>query len=506
MRILQRHFPTVKWLVTNPPTRGTLGLQSSEVHLEFDKERQACLKSLSFDNLRYHNIANSHEHTLGWFLECDEYNAWISSEHSCMLFIEGKPGSGKSTLMRFFRDKFVSNLGSESDILADFFYSARDGELHRSHDSMLITLLHDILKADATFFVHFQKDFRDLTRGSEGVVKWPYKTLKDVLLACSKHQARVKLVLIVDAMDESEDTERQDIVTLLWGLASSTAGACVKVLLASRPINERPVGFDSGCQRILLQEKNKKDIGNYTRAFLGDLSFGLDQEIIAEAKEYIIAHADGVFVWVHLIEKELKNFLQKGPNATELMKHLQSLPRDLEKYYEFMLQGMESNKQSEVEQGKRILQFCLFSHRPIGLLELHHALAVPLAEHQHSTNFKKKLSIDIRGLLTHCVGHFLEIKTIPGYEGGWEFVQVMHQTVREFFLRPQVSVKFYTTANEAGTMIRLTCARYLLICLEEIRRISDLPVRPKDWNQHAFVLACRYLDKRMFFEYSLEYL
>jgi hypothetical protein len=40
MRTLQRHFPTVKWLVTNPPERGRLELLASEVHLEFDKERQ----------------------------------------------------------------------------------------------------------------------------------------------------------------------------------------------------------------------------------------------------------------------------------------------------------------------------------------------------------------------------------------------------------------------------------------------------------------------------------
>jgi len=42
MRTLQRHLPTVKLLITNPPTVGDLGLQKdrSEVHIEYDKERK----------------------------------------------------------------------------------------------------------------------------------------------------------------------------------------------------------------------------------------------------------------------------------------------------------------------------------------------------------------------------------------------------------------------------------------------------------------------------------
>jgi hypothetical protein len=384
----------------------------------------ACLRSLLFDNSRYQKISKSHELTLGWFRESDEYNAWLSSDDSSILFIEGKPGSGKSTLVRFFRDKFISSFRkSESEILADFFYSARDDELHKSHEIMLMSLLYDILNADASLFVHFQEAYRDLLQpGSEGhTVKWPYNSLKKVLRECSKRHQKKTLVLIIDAMDESDETKRQDIVTFLWDLASPRAGSCVKLLLASRPINERPAGFDSGCQHILLQEKNKNDIAKYTGAFLEDISPGLDQEIIAEAKDYIITNADGVFVWVYLIEKDLKKFLNKGPNREQIMGFLRSLPTDLEEYYRFMLQGLVGIGSSEVEQGKRILQFCLFSHRPIGLLELQYALAISPDEHQKfiptPDYFNKTLSTDIRSLLNHCVGHFLEIKTIPGYEG-----------------------------------------------------------------------------------------
>jgi hypothetical protein len=71
------------------------------------------------------------------------------------------------------------------------------------------------------------------------------------------------MYLIVDAMDESDETERREIVRLLWNLTDSTNSKCtVKVFLASRPINELHHGVIGG-YRIRLQDKNMGDIKTY---------------------------------------------------------------------------------------------------------------------------------------------------------------------------------------------------------------------------------------------------
>jgi hypothetical protein len=171
---------------------------------------------------------------------------------------------------------------------------------------------------------------------------------------------------------------------------------------------------------LLLQERNKQDIGNYTQDFLRNLS--LSSESKAEAQQYIIDHADGVFVWVHLIEKDLKRHSKNGCNQEQLMRILKTLPTDLKKYYEFMLLELKRNEDFYVEYGIRIFQFCLFSHRRIDLAELRQALAICLNEHEFHPSpgyLERNMSMDIHALVARSAGHFVEIKTIHGYDRMW---------------------------------------------------------------------------------------
>jgi hypothetical protein len=70
-----------------------------------------------------------------------------------LLYIQEKPGSGKCTLTKYFRE----NLGkrernAKSAIVADFFYSDREGRLQTSHYSMRQSVLYGVLEQRASFF------------------------------------------------------------------------------------------------------------------------------------------------------------------------------------------------------------------------------------------------------------------------------------------------------------------------------------------------------------------
>ena len=56
---------------------------------------------------------------------------------------------------------------------------------------------------------------------------------------------------------------------------------------------------------------------------------------------------------------------------------LASLPKALKGYYEYILQGLNISDRDDIEDGTWILQFCLFSHHAIELLELQDALGIP---------------------------------------------------------------------------------------------------------------------------------
>jgi hypothetical protein len=312
---------------------------------------------------------------------------------------------------------------TDSAIVAKFFYSYRDGELERDHRNMLQTLLYDILHADETFFIHFQQAYRDL--GGAGT--WSYETLKSILQSCQSHPLKRRLILIVDAMDESDNVERANIVQFLWNLSVSAVKECVvKVFLASRPINEFHQDLTSGCHRISLQERNRKDIECYTNAFLQDPVFHSVQDVKGRIKDYIVENADGVFLWVHLVRHSLMRFVSNGSSPRKILSLLKSLPKGLESYYEYMLERLSSRDEHDDDNkddgdrddnrdGVRILQFCLFSHRAVQLVELGHALAISgnILDPPPELLYWEDDKPDVEKRLTHCAGGFVEIKNSP---------------------------------------------------------------------------------------------
>ena len=467
IKSLRQDYLTVRLLVTNPPT-GDLGLQQSPaVLIEYDKERQGlycphlsslprsnqsanhfpdCLRTLRIHNSRYETISKPSAQTFQWLWESPEYRDWYFPEHSSLLFIEGKPGSGKSTLVKYFSDNFQA----DGAIIAKFFYSYREGELERDHRNMLQSLLYDILKADESFFIHFQEAYRKLpsynsnqlpprtssfgTMTSENC--WAHEVLKDTLNACLMHPLKQRFLLVIDAMDESDDAGRADIVQFLRNLVSADTKCVLKIFLASRPINELQQALP---HRILLQDKTKEDIKRCTDEYLKDvvipvqsnLDFGPDltelnprqgssglveslaRDDKAKIKLSIVEKADGVFMWVRLVVKELTRRIANGSSLELIREFIKDLPPGLESYYEHMLRRLGGCFGADVEHGIRILQFCLFSSRPLQLCELNHALAMPakLLEHPPQLeSWKDWISSDIRKRVTHCGGNFAEIK------------------------------------------------------------------------------------------------
>lgn len=386
-----------------------------------------CLKTLQFNNTRYDNISDPHRHTFNWLLELAEYHEWESSDSSSLFFVEGKPGSGKSTLSRFINQRLAKNF--DSVIIAKFFYSYRDGGKQANHRKMLQSL-YGILKANESFFVHFQRKYRQmkLKQLDDGTVEWEYGTLKEILLSCRNHHLESKLFLVVDAMDESDHEDRIGIFRLLRDMSALTNNqGVIKVFLTSRPITELPMDFP---KPILLQEKNKDDIMTYTESCLADPDCDIPQDIKTQVKEHIVTNAKGVFLWVQLIAKELTMCVRRGLDDDQILQFLEDIPKELESFYERMIVRLHNDNKDfpiDIEHSKQIFRFCLLSHRAVKLAELQHALAVPV----HPGGFRGNSSIQTTRLsnmkkrVTHCAGNFVEITGICSRRGTHFFKRVM---------------------------------------------------------------------------------
>ena len=409
--------------------------------------------------------------------------------------------------------------------MASFYYSYREGEQQTNHSNMLRSVLFDILNQNEEFFFHFQPYYREVSQGG-GHPEWCYESLKGVLLSLTKnHPLRERLYLIVDAMDESDDGERTDVVKFLRDLCAAEGPCIVKVFVASRPIGELS-GHSTRNQKVIrLQDVNRSDILRFTASFLDSPELDLPPDVAHLATEYIAENAQGVFVWVHLVREELLEYASDGYTKNQIFEFLKCLPTELEGIYKRILMRLERGRGRNVEDGQKMLQYVLLAYRPLGLDELGQALAIrDNLDSGFSCSdelFEGDLIRGIEKRIITCAGNFLEIKARGDHGSSFSLsrkilltngsaessvVQVMHQTVREFFRPdgPTAQSKFRMNSNDDHLKMSTTCVRYLMLCASKAASI-DQAAGSKPWTPEHFEVYAEYLSGRPFFSYALSF-
>lgn len=147
--------------------------------------------------------------------------------------------------------------------------------------------------------------------------------------------------------------------------------------------------------------------------FLEESSFKNKKDIRKRVLEHIVKHAEGVFLWVQLVTSELQRLSRKGVKPAKIFSVLKSLPTNLEDYYVYMLHELSEGDDDDIGDGRRMLQFCLFSHRPISLMEMRDAIATPgilPGPVPEFVDLDDERPMDMRSRLIDCMGSFLEVK------------------------------------------------------------------------------------------------
>jgi len=274
---------------------------------------------------------------------------------------------------------------------------------------MLRSILYSILQQDESAFFHFQLEFRNCRRCN--LSEWPYDSLKTVLSSFANQPPTNSLFLILDAMDESKEEDRYDIIQLLCRLCAANK-SCVKIFLASRPVAELQHQMEKCHHVIKLQDENKDDIQKFVDDFLPILK--LPGPSFREAADYINTNAEGAFVWVHLVKAELLRIRATGYNDIQIVDRLKRLPKELAKFYRLMLNRLEEEgSQQDIQYGITMFQFVLFALRPLKVVELQHVLAITSDPKPSYPEFKKILTNEPKTRIMHCGGNFLEITGTP---------------------------------------------------------------------------------------------
>ena len=206
-----------------------------------------------------------------------------------------------------------------------------------------------------------------------------------------------------------------------------------------------------------------------------------------------------MFLWVVLICRALKHYTRNGYSPAGLKKELESLPKDLEGFYQMMTKRLDNNLEHRaLQESRKILNWTIFARRALTVAEMGDIIAIPFGEGIQFSSSPSFLVdhrvVGWRGVkhkMRHTCGDLVEIiQQNPGSNSIDENdkVQLIHQTVREFLLQDNGIAKPLNTNLILGseTIVGI-CARYLEACfLNEAWSLSKPRRLPTPWKSSKF--------------------
>jgi hypothetical protein len=319
--------------------------------------RNAILHSLAFDTIerREEAIPEAFAETFSWIYlreptERDglrlwsSFPEWLESNTNQPYWITGKPGSGKSTLMKFLQQQpllttHLRKWSGEFPLICTSYYAWVAGsDLQKSCQGLMRTLLYRILTENPSWIPEIAprrwlllltiRDIYELPSWRDWEVEESFETL---LVKCG---ILARLALFIDGLDEFESLPFK-VLELIQKINSRDG---IKICVASRQWTEFNDAFhESPCLR--MQDLTATDMAHFVDAKLeGNRGFlNLKRIFPTEATQLVtdvVAKAEGVFLWVSIVVRSLLAALTEGDGLSDLRTIVDQLPSDIALLYD----------------------------------------------------------------------------------------------------------------------------------------------------------------------------
>lgn len=275
----------------------------------------------------------------------DLFSNWLSSTVG-IYWISGKPGSGKTTLVKYVLNHLKTasflDIWSPRALTISHFFWRPGNEMQQSIKGLLCSLLYQLLDNSeiATNYLlqHIQ---RARSGAKDDYTDWSVPELRLIFLRILSSYEHPVLI-IIDGLDEVHPADGPlELLDLVEQFARCQN---TKLCLASRPepILQRRL---SAHPHLRLQDLTRADLDRYARDHIRMTGVIDDDDTSTSSKssnapwdliESIVNKAEGVFLWLVLAIKSINKGFEIGDTTAMIQKRIAYLPGDLTKLYKDM--------------------------------------------------------------------------------------------------------------------------------------------------------------------------
>jgi len=345
-----------------------------------------------------------------WFLAGDKYQSWARPLAS-LLWVCGPAGSGKTVLSTNIIKHIQPCLGSNDGLV--FFHCDRGDDKKTSCVAVLSSLLAQLCNQRDDIPPPILRAFNAAKRFGRGCISPADAPLKLLRTSISQFD---HVYIVIDGMDESK--EMSNILDQLCSLV--TGGRHTSVLVLSRDIPYLRSRMSCFPSVELNAASTKADMDEYILAATRELyQGGLGADSVAKISTFLSAHAQGVFLWAHLMISKL----QAAITPCEISNILRNPPIGLEAVFEESLRKIYKQTPNRQRLARKTFLWTLYSYLPLTWAEMQCARAIDI----HMETFEETKKPFLSAVLELC-------SPILQYEGKTGCLRPVHASVYDYFL------------------------------------------------------------------------
>ncbi|KAF5605695.1 hypothetical protein FPCIR_387 [Fusarium pseudocircinatum] len=289
------------------------------------------------------------------------FKQWLTTSHP-LFCIQGKPGSGKSTLSKFIIDNpstksLLSQWNPQPTILSHFFWKI-GAATQNSIKGLLCSLVYQLLASDKAL----QEQVMEHHIGTFNAYydDWSSRSLRNIFqhIAETRHH---HLFIFIDGIDEIGNSDGMpNLIQVIEELFSFPQ---IKVCVSSRPdlcVTEWLKKHNAA--HILLEDLTKYEMARFSLRELESFVSSAKISLMASKRftRIIVERSKGVFLWVYLVLRSVTVGLRNGDPEELLLERLEALPSELEDLYNEMWRRMGEHSQVYQKVAAKYFHYILY--------------------------------------------------------------------------------------------------------------------------------------------------